>query len=117
MVTIDSGDIFRVITQNTDYAFSGISISIDAADEFHIANLCLHLSDALEAQSFWICKTGDILMRITSPSFLMPPLEEIKMICETIGRFSSGSLLWGVETDDSIETINVEMIYQAAPRI
>lgn len=111
IVTIDLDDIFRVMTRTADSAFSAINISVDSSNEFCIANLCINLFDALQAQLFQISESGNMLIRIVSPESHAITLEEIDLILGSIRRFCSGDFIWGVETDDEIDKINVDLIF------
>lgn len=112
VVTIDTDDIFRNMTRTAGSAYSAIKVSEEIANEFHIANLCLRLFDKLQAQPFHICASGDIFLRITSPTFIEITLDDVWMIIESLQGFYSGSILRGFETDDSTGTINIDLIFE-----
>lgn len=112
MVTIDANDLFQVMARTPGSVFSAIRVAADELEEFCMANLCLKLFDRLNAQPYQICKSGDIMMRITSPAASKITLGEIEMICESVRRFSSGNLIWGLDSDNTIETINVDLIFE-----
>ena len=105
IITLNAEDIFTLVRESDTKLFSADSISADT-----VSVLCSDIRKRVVERK--IMTSGSMAVRITSPVVPELTLAEILHILEEIQENRSGNLLWGFVSDDSVDRITADILFE-----
>ena len=105
IITLNAEDIFTLVRESDTKLFSADSISADT-----VSVLCSDIRKRVVERK--IMTSGSMAVRITSPVVPELTLAETLHILEEIQENRSGNLLWGFVSDDSVDRITADILFE-----
>jgi len=112
IITLDTEDIFSVMTRSNDGLFSAIKVSVNVETSNGVEKICSDLERLLSETTHKISRDGDVIINIISPADSDLTLNDTTQILDIVQRYGSGNIMWGYETDDTSNRLEVNVIFE-----